>query len=257
MLLQKIVGSHAAAHRVADWYRKPLDLDIWSSGHLGPSKGIDICMMPQEIIDAFESKDDYASLNDLLTIKVSHLPWPIMWLKHANDALFLKSKGATLNMALYELLKEYWKIEHGTKTQLSLYKTSNEFFNDSVVKLYNHDFLHTLVSYPNAPIYTTVLKEGHQVFTDVKKWEALSFDNKIKMMKEEIAVICCERWYLHDTIRNKLTFAQCWRFSVEKTITALTKGRYSEFMVENLEHFILADRKMVGHLMKTLKGLEL
>ena len=68
-------------------------------------------------------------------------------------------------------------------------------------------------------------------------------------------VIMCERWLLHDHIRAKITLPQAWRMSVEKTTTALTKGIYSEFICEHLEHFVLADKKETEHLFKTLKGV--
>lgn len=255
MPVHKVVGSTAASFRT-DWYRGVSDLDIWSAEAIPPEKGADYSVVSQEIMDAFSpGVNTYATLDDLYTIKVSHLPWPILWWKHANDALFFKSQGAELNIPLYELLKEHWKKEHGTKTQLSLYKNKSEFFDDAVVKEYDHDFLHELVAFPNAPVYTTVLKEGHDVFTDKEKFLALSFNNKVRMLREEMCVIMCERWLLHDHIRAKITLPQAWRMSVEKTTTALTKGVYSEFICENLEHFVLADKKETEHLFKTLKGV--
>lgn len=254
MASHKVVGSTAAKVRIPDWYRGVSDTDIWTARDYKQEKGLDISVMSEEILGAFEGVQ-FASINDLYTIKVSHLPWPVFFWKHANDALFLKSKGARLNEPLYELLKEHWRVEHGTKTKLSLYRSKQEFFDDAVPKEYDHDYLHELVSYPHPPVYTTVLKEGHSVFTDKEKFLALSFDNKVKMMREEMSVIMCERWLLNDRIRSKLTLPQAWRMSVEKTATALTKGIYSEFICENLEHFILSNRKETAHLFKTLKDI--
>ncbi len=248
-----IVGSTAASVNIEDWYRGSNDLDVWSDEAIPEAKGLDSVVMPIEILEAFES-NGYASINDLYTIKVSHLPWPIFFWKHANDALFLKSKGAILNKPLYELLKEHWKTEHGNKEHLSLYRSKEMFFDDAVPKLYDHDYLHELVAFPDEPVYTTVLKEGHTVFTDKDKWSALSFDNKVRMMKEEMNVIMCERWALHPYVRSKLTLPQMWRMSIEKTTTALTKGIYSQFICENLSEFILFNRKETEYLFKTLKG---
>lgn len=257
MANHKVVGSTAACVHFDDWYRTSgNDLDIWTTRKDIIGKGMDVSVMSQEIMDAFTGEWHVASVDDLYTIKVSHLPWPIFFWKHANDALFLKSKGAKLNQPLYKLLKEHWTEQHGTKTQLSLYKNKQEFFDDAVSKEYDHDMLHELVSFPDAPVYTTVLKEGHTVFTDKDKFLALSFDNKVKMMREEMNVIMCERWLLHDHIRAKLTFPQAWRMSVEKTVTSLTKGVYSEFICENLEHFVLSNRKETAYLFKTLKGIK-
>lgn len=252
MPVHKVVGSTAASFRT-DWYRGVSDLDIWSAEVIPPERGADYSVVSQEIMDAFSpGVNTYATLDDLYTIKVSHLPWPIFWWKHANDALFFKSQGAELNVPLYKLLKEHWKKEHGTKTQLSLYRSKEEFFDDAVVKLYDHDMLHELVSFPERPVYTTVLKEGHTVFTDKEKFLALPFYDKVRMLREEMNVIACERWWLNERVRNKLTYPQIWRMAVEKTTTALTKGIYSEFIAENLEHFVLADKKEIDYLSKTL-----
>lgn len=257
MPFHKVVGSRAAAFRT-DWYRGVSDLDIWSAEAIPPEKGLDSSVVSQEIMGAFQlPQASYATLDDLYTIKVSHLPWPIFFWKHANDALFLKQQGAELNIRLYGLLKEHWKEVHGGKEQLSLYRSKEEFFDDAVPKEHDHDMLHELVSYPNVPVYTTVLKEGHTVFTDKEKFLALPFYDKIRMLREEMCVIMAERWLLHDHIRAKITYPQAWRMSVEKTTTALTKGVYSEFIVENLEHFVLADKKETEHLFKTLKGYKL
>lgn len=252
MTRHKVVGSYAANQAIDNWYRSYSDVDIWATESIPRQKGIDASVVSQEIFDALEGIN-YASLNDLYTIKVSHLPWPIFFWKHANDALFLKKQGARLNETLYELLKEHWRVIHGTKTQLSLYKNKQEFFDDAVPKKYDHDMLHELVAFPDVPVYTTVLKEGHTVFTDKEKFLALSFDNKVKMMREEMNVIMCERWLLHHHISARITLPQAWRMSVEKTATALTKGIYSEFICENLEHFVLADKRETAHLFKTLK----
>lgn len=258
---QIVVGSTAAKIQIgSDYWREPHDLDMWCSEDLPKEKSLDAVVMPEEILNAFEARPAgaidclIATINDLYTIKVSHLPWPIFFWKHANDALFLKSRGAQLNHRLYDLLKAHWKEEHGNKEQLSLYRSKEQFFDDAVPKKYDHDYLHELVSYPAPPIYTTVLKEGHNVYTDRDKWDSLSFNNKVKMMREEMNVIMCERWLLHDHISSKITLPQAWRMSVEKTTTALTKGTYSEFICENLEHFILSSKEETEHLFKKLKG---
>lgn len=258
---QIVVGSTAAKIQFPNWHRNCVDMDIWSDEPLEKYKQLDNVVMPLEILDAFEARPSgaidalIATKNDLYTIKVSHLPWPIFFWKHANDALYMQHCGARLNKPLYELLKKYWKKEHGNKEQLSLYKSKEQFFDDAVPKLYDHDYLHELVSYPNRPIYTTVLKEGHSVYTDAEKWNDLPFVVKVHMLREEMNVIMCERWLLHDHIRSRITLPQAWRMSVEKTTTALTKGIYSEFIAENLEYFVLADKEETRHLFKTLKGV--
>ena len=124
-----------------------------------------------------------ASLNDLLTIKLSHLLYDIFWHKHLNDYLVFKKHSATVNNGLYEFLQEYWKEVHGNKTNLSLYKTKDVFFDDFVKKEYDHDYLHELVAFPHNPVYSVCLKDGQDVMIDKEKFFSLPFEQQVKMVK--------------------------------------------------------------------------
>jgi len=256
--MYKIVGSTAAKRIFPEWHRVS-DVDVWNDGSdiFQGIKGYDVCRMPTNILEAFESKTEYASLNDLYTIKISHMPWDIFWSKHLQHALVFKKHGAQINQKLYLFLQEHWNKQHGSKDFLSLYKTKSEFFDDAVVKMYDHDFLHELIAYPNVPIYTTVLKDGEQVAIDKNKFDALSFEQQIKMMREEIAVIACERWLLNPKNRGKMPISRAWSMALRKTTTALTKGSYSRLICENLEHFIHPSMNEINYLLeRTIYGKE-
>lgn len=263
--MHKIVGSTAAARALPNWKRSN-DVDVWAMEPVGgsvrlpvsfgPDAKLDACVMPLEILMAFEKPEPWATLNDLYTIKVSHLPYDIFWSKHASDALVFKKHGATINQPLYELLKEHWKKEHGNKDFLKLNRTSDDFFNDAVIKEYSHDWLHELVAYPNRPVYESVLKEGHTVFTDTKKFLALPLEMRVKMLREEITVIALERWLI--PIRKHrpekiMPLSKAWSMSLRKTTTALTKGVYSATICENLEHFIKPNKAEMEYVLNYLK----
>lgn len=177
-----------------------------------------------------------ATLTDILAIKMSHLSWDIFWWKHVQDILFLRSQGVSVNEELYNALKEHWKVEHGNKDYLSLYRTKDEFFDDFVPKQWEHDYLHTLVAQNSVPVYESCLKEGHDVYIDKQKFDMLHHDQKVRMFKEEIAVIALERWVIPS--KQNIPICHAWSKSLHKTVTALTKGWASEFIIENIEEFL-------------------
>lgn len=249
----KIIGGRALAFHIPEWDRVN-DLDYWTTGKVDSLRGFDGVLMPEDIMAAFNQDSVFASINDVYTIKISHMPWDIFWNKHKQDVLFLKKKGAKLNHKLYELLKPHWQEKHGNKPQLSLNRSKDSFFDDAVVKVYDHDYLHELVAHPHIPVYRTVLKDGHEVLTDRNKFLALPFGEKVRMLREEIYVIMLERWVIPQFNNpKKLTVPQAWALSLRKTVTALTKGVYSEFICENLEYFLMPNRNDLRHVFKTLK----
>lgn len=208
------------------------------------SKGFDYCQMPVHIMEAFSEgskKDRIATAEDLLSIKMSHFAYDIFWKKHKRDILLLKklTKGE-YNESLYLVLKDHWKKEFGNKDFLSLYKTKDEFFDDFVPKQHEHDYLHELVAYPAQPMYTSCLKDGHDVYIDKDKWNLLSHVAKVRMLKEEISVIALERWLIPSLTKedNRFTIQQAWNYSLHKTTTRLTKGKFCDFLVENIDEFL-------------------
>lgn len=250
--MQILVGSGAAKQRLPNWKRIG-DVDIWSTHDI---KGVDNSVFPEEFLLMFEKESvesGVATLNDLLTIKLSHLPYDIFWRKHMNDYLVFKKHGGKVNKALYERLKVHWKEFHNNKPFLSLYRTKDSFFDDFVEKKYDHDRLHELVAYPQQPVYVSCLEDGQEVMIDKNKFFAMPLQKQVKMFREEINVIACERWVLNPACEGKISYMQAYSRALHKTVTALTKGWASSFICENLELFLSSDRKEVAHLLETVK----
>lgn len=192
-----------------------------------------------------------ATLSDLMAIKLSHLSYEINFWKHAVDVLHLQLLGIEPNRKLLEAFKEHWKDVHGgKKSHLSLYKTKDEFFDDFVPKKYEHDRLHDLISEDGTPVYTKCLVDGQEVLVCQEKFNALSFEDQIRMFKEEVAVIALERWVIPSEGRTPIGVA--WRKSLMKTVTALTKGWASDFIIEHLSLFI---NPLKGDMERALKVL--
>ena len=246
-----LVGSSAAKVHLP-FFREAKDIDAWCREKIWD---IDCSVMPPEIFKLMEHNslvNRCASLNDLLTIKLSHLPYDIQWKKHLNDYLVFKKHGAQINQALYVALQQHWESVHGNKSFLSLYRTKDNFFDDYVEKEQEHDYLHELVAYPDKPVYSRCLQEGQEVMIDWDKFLAIPFEQQVKMFREEINVIATERWLLPTKDSGKITFREAYSKSLHKTVTALTKGKASRFLCENIEEFIRPNRKEVEYMFSVL-----
>ena len=247
-----IVGSEALSY----WgisRKEPLDLDYWTDEEFVKVPGEDWSTMPTEILELVEHCDGYATSNSLYTIKCSHFGWDIKWSKTKSDILWLKSKGCVLLPDLYEALLSHWKTVHNNKDYLSLGKSKKEFFTDHVKYEHDHDYLHELVAYPGKPMYTRVLKDNQEVLIDKNKFNNLPFYDKIRMFREEIAVIAIERWLVNIYWKGKISWYEAYMLSLKKTITTLTKNWATDFIVLNLEEFTQPRYSYFEHSIKTLK----
>lgn len=235
-----LVGSTALQHHLPN-SRTPNDVDVWSDEQYDKQQGYDYKVMPSSILQLLEyvrlDDTNVATLDSLYTIKCSHLGWDSPnWHKHKLDLLHMRHLGCVLNQQLYTALLQIWKTKLGTKDFLSLNKSKQDFFTDNVTYVYDHDWLHQQVSYPQVPVYTHCLVDGADVLIDKQKFDLLPFKQQVCMFREEITVIAIERWLVHPN--NKVSWVQAYMKALKKTITTLTKGWATEFLVMNLQHFI-------------------
>ena len=246
-----IVGSTALKYFGLN-RNEPKDIDRWFvDGSLGSTNQEDDHIIPKYIFDMIETKNGYATPDTIYTIKCSHFQWDIKWEKTKQDILWLKSKGCKLKLRLYDALVEHWKDVHGDKTFLSLNKSKEDFFTDGVVYRYDHDYLHELVAHPNEPAYKQCLKVGADVTTDYNKFCNMPYSEQVRMFREEITVIACERWLLNP--KNKITWYESYLLSLNKTLTRLTKGWASDFIIFNIEDFVKPDYEMFKYLLTKLE----
>ncbi|QDP59484.1 MAG: hypothetical protein GOVbin4162_58 [Prokaryotic dsDNA virus sp.] len=245
-----IVGSTAAKYWWDDW-RDPNDLDLWHGENSIYMKGDgeDVHILPNEVMRLIPDIDGYAPPDVLYTIKLSHSGWDNhAWEKHKQDALLMQSKGCKLIPALYDALVQHWRGELGNKDFLSLSQNKEDFFTDNVTYVYDHDWLHSVVSYPNDPVYSKILKDGEDVLVDKEKFNSLPFEQQVRMFREEMTVIAMERWVIPS--KGKICWWRAWQWSLRKTITSLTKGWATSFIVLNLEHFIKPEYSYFKNIME-------
>ena len=199
-----IIGSIAMKYHFPHLKRESKDIDIIASKHndlslikeLYPNKKIEqlkndilINRYPQSI----SNNVFYLTPNELYTLKISHtVGWPINWEKHVYDITFLKEQGCVLDKELFQQLYEYWKIIHGKNQRSKLDMTAEDFFDNALKCEYNHDDLHTLLN--PTPTYFKVLKDGAEVEVSEDKFNQLSYEDKLELVREEVEVMAWERW---------------------------------------------------------------
>lgn len=232
-----IVGSSALEHYGMS--RRPAkDFDIFHDNevkfpkNIGDKK-IETHIIPTEILSLIPKEYNFATPDAIYTIKCSHASWDINWQKTINDIIYLRDMGCELIPELYWALYNYWKTIHGDKKHLSLDKTKEEFFDDYVEHIIEHDFLHVIVARPNAPMYESVLKTGAEVLTSKEYFDKLSYEQQLKLFREEICVIALERWIIPS--KFKIGAVEAYGRALKKTITNLTKNWATLFILENIQ----------------------
>mgnify|MGYP003660816952 CR=1 FL=1 len=250
-----VIGSTAIQVSSPDIkFRKPSDLDIWTCHQdtfdYFREQGDDVKLLPDSIISLLDTECGFATANCVYTIKCSHLGWNNpMWGKHKSDIINLKAQGCTLLPELYKALLSHWKEELGDKSFLSLAQDKKSFFTDNVVYKYDHDYLHELVAHPEKPVYTLCLKDNEDVLIDKGKFDNLPFNQQVKMFREEITVIAVERYLLF----GEDSWVKAYNKALHKTITTLTKGWATDFLVLNLDEFVKPNYKYFNHILTTLE----
>ncbi len=194
-----IIGSVAIKHWYPDFNRLPKDIDyaVISSKQYKSTRSVEYLENPilyksiySHHIIKYNDKL-YLSSEGLLTLKMSHLFWDINWNKHMFDVQFLLSKGLDIDEVLLYDLIDYWK-EHLPKIRRSnLVMSKEDFFSNAInYDSCEHDILHTLIN--PIPMYTLLLKG--EVELDEDKFNQLSFEDKLEVVREEVYVMAYERY---------------------------------------------------------------
>ena len=118
--------------------------------------------------------------------------------------------------------------------KISLKKTKDEFFDDYVVKKYDHDYLHELYAHYDHPLYERMQDDSiDSVFCFKDKWQEFSHEDKIKTIQEEAYVIATERFLVPKdwNYSERLAFYK----AVCKICTTLTSGFFRDYAIDNFD----------------------
>lgn len=237
-----VVGSCAIKNYYSD-FREPKDIDVivdrkektWNASQRHVSlvktaeklnKKIEYLENPI-IIDYLKfSSSGYVPPDVMLTLKASHLFWNINWYKHVSDVMFLIDKGHKIIRPLFYKLYDYWNEVHGKNKRSDLKMTAEEFFDNALKSDHDHDYLHTLIN--PSPTYMKVLADGAEVEVSEEKFNALSFEEKCDLVREEVMVMAYERF-------GKQPYFRAYNRMIKKFIINHAPLWEAIFIIENFK----------------------
>jgi hypothetical protein len=238
-----VIGSTALEHHYGNEVRKPKDRDYLvstdSSDMIKGVPGVQDVFSDYRLNSYLLGRGGYATPDELYTVKVSHAHWDLRngsWSKHMADILFLQRKGCHLVPELYDTLYKIWIDVHGKKKMT--FSESEEFFADAVTRKYDHDSLHESVAYGDHALYTEYLVAGRSVAMDMQKVWASPYHKIVCLFREEVYATALERLVIPNDYRYSPGRAYHW--ALRRTITSLTKGKSSLWLIENFRDFCKA-----------------
>ena len=139
-----------------------------------------------------------------------------------------------------KLLKERIKLTKEAYPQRnpSLDQTNKDFFDDAVVKKFDHDWIHELVAYYARPLFERLKHDDKfdKAWCEKDLWEQFTPEDKNRCVAEEAHVIACERFM----IPNDWNFApkRAYFMAVNKVCTTLTSGWFRDHAIDNFPAII-------------------
>ena len=236
--MRLMVGSAAAKFWFRD-FREPKDVDyfVTEPTKMDPMGGKRVeCFHHPVIANWMNEKmidNDVASPEFLYTLKVSHAFWALRnrsWSKHMHDVLFFQERNVSFNSDLYDMLYGVWEEVHGKK-KANLNKSPEEFFTNTVERLYDHDSIHRSVAYHDSPMFERILRDGAAVAVSRAKFDALSHEEKCQLVREEVYATALERIIIPSDYTRSPRGAYHWALC--KTVTSFSKGWFPLWIVLN------------------------
>lgn len=180
------------------------------------------------------------TLKGLSIVKRSHLWRDYFFDKHmAHYNFHLRNQvkdytvidTAVLN---FRLLKsyEYFKEQHPNLNQ-----PVKDFFDDYVVKKYDHDMLHQMFAHKAKPMYTYMQPDPSKAWCDKEMWNTFTHQEKLWCVAEEAYVISTERFLVPCDWNYHLMKA--YDTSVKKICTTLCSGFFRDFAIDNYQEVLL------------------
>jgi hypothetical protein len=131
-----------------------------------------------------------------------------------------------------------------TKMTMQLYPQANpnlmqskeDFFDDAVAKVYDHDYLHELYAHYDKPLYTQLLREEGKAWCEQSKWVALTHDDKIKCIQEEAYVIATERFLVRNNWNYPMKLA--YLKSLGKICTTLCSNWFRDYAIDHYPELV-------------------
>lgn len=141
---------------------------------------------------------------NLLAIKLAHLPWesgPRFQKAFAHIQWMLKKRrtdplgGPEIDLFRVRALQYDVEKVRGRRP-VDMEQTNQDFFNDGVDRVYDHDSLHEAVAFYKKPLFYMLKRDMERAAVERDLFLELSYDNRIRVIQEELFVIALERWVI-------------------------------------------------------------
>ena len=172
-------------------------------------------------------------LDGLAIVKRSHLWRDLSFDKHITMYHRWLKKYLPIDDCAMNYLKRRTEATHQmfSKGSPNLMQKKEDFFDDSVKKKYDHDYLHELFAFYEKPLYTRMLRDTKSAWCEKDKWDSFSHEDKVRCVTEESQVIATERFCVpndwnYDT--KRAYFA-----ALKKVCTTLASGWFRDFAIDN------------------------
>jgi hypothetical protein len=187
---------------------------------------------------------DYASPDVLLSLKKSHINFPIKFEKHIYDYNFLLNFLKEDKLAHITSLnfKETEKRLGELKTP-SLKKSAKSFFGQSqgyVKYFYIHDDIHRVMAHYDRPLYEYMQKNKTNAWCEKNMWENFTFEEKAKCVLEEAYVIALERKIIPmlNGVGQMISSKSAFDWALMRICTNLCSGWFRQFSTDNYVQII-------------------
>lgn len=241
-MLKLLIGSAAFKEHVPNSTRKVRDMDFLTSPDAPPLpktlNGLKVENFTHKDLENYDwvNPTGTATLDELYTIKISHMFWVLKngsWDKHFNDVLLFQYRtDAKFIPELYDVLYPIWEEKHGRKPA-NLNQQPEDFFNNNVARIYEHDSIHASVAYYDEPLFNRILKDGAPVAVDKNKFYALPELDKKRLVFEEVYATALERQVIPANYSAEVSYLEAYRWAFVKLITSFAKGWFPLWVLLN------------------------
>ena len=193
------------------------------------------------------------SLTGLAIMKRSHLWRTVGFEKHIIHYQKWMLDAVTFNEDALDLIarrSQLHRLMFGDPRP-SLNMSVDEFFNDAVVKKYDHDRIHELVAFGDRPLYESLQRDSSRAWCEKDLWDDLPYELKLKCVAEETMVIAIERFMVPSGWKHSAKSA--YNKALTKVCTNLTSGWFRDFAIDNhRELFIMCPESRIMSLKDVL-----
>lgn len=133
---------------------------------------------------------------------------------------------------------------------------AEKFFDDFVVKKYDHDMLHDMAAHLDVPIYKMIQPDNSDtVWCSEELFSDLSSDLQLWCVQEEAYVIACERFLIPNDWEG--SFGAAYMKALDKICTTLTSGWFRQFAIDNYYELIkMFDKTKISSIKEGLEHFD-